>query len=401
MRTPACRAFRRLRDALPETSRQPFGSRSPDLSAGEALQRSVATSGRRVVAERGSGQAPFEGLVPLPRWCRIGARHTRCCVALFQNTSTCFLLSCRCVSCRRYAHTDGWADNSAAGVRRTRTLDFDDELERFARELPRIQRLNDEAALEKARDITPRGLTHESILDDTVPGGTPVEAARRSHRRFPTTRFYYAKRHRRLHIDLRSPRYIERWWEQRIASRKRPPLDLAHEIRRARRAARVLKRRLGTSVREGQQLCEAWLRPDAWPTGSDPECHALEGAWTDLQESVVALVAFKKRFLLRPFARFAIAFADLLDTGNAFFVDLAKAVRKKGQWSQSERWEAGWWELCTRIALYFSRFAKRPRTPRELRRLMVLAIVNYEHLRTGVRTQDRDAARHWVRANGW
>lgn len=280
--------------------------------------------------------------------------------------------------------------------------EVDAAIERFILRIPRYLRVPRYTAsdVREVRELTPEGLTPEWSSSHPIAGTTHEEFARRSHRHLPTPRFWKDKVGRKTPLSDDGFRVVERWFRQMIASRRPKPLKLAFEIRKARKAAHELHRWFDLSLEIDQRIHDEWLDSKAWPKRCARETSALRGHWRALQESTLRLVEFDPRYLLRPFGRFGLTFAEALDSGGVFLKHLGRALGKRGQWSHLSKWNAERWVLCRR-AHYIFRGLRRRRSDREIRRLMVDAMINYERLAGVPKPISREGAYKWLNENGW
>jgi len=134
-----------------------------------------------------------------------------------------------------------------------------------------------------------------------------------------------------------------RWWTRVLARNRK--LDVVRELRRARRAHRLLAACFPRSVRKRHPFFALEFERQNALAIRLPQGESVERLWDDLSGGLLRLVEFRKSYLATRFAVFATRFAARTEFGAEFFSRLGTALLKTGELSRRDMVNAERWEL--------------------------------------------------------
>lgn len=252
-------------------------------------------------------------------------------------------------------------------------------------------------SLAEAKRATPWTFTPQSL--GPRPGyPVPEELMREIYRQVAPPQLQEARFRLGLDPEGASGPAIRKWWTQRLAGDR--GLDVAREIRRGRRAHRLLLAAFPRRLRHRRPFHATQLE-QARASAPLPAGETVGHAWDELQRAVLRLVEFSRLYLTSNFALFAVRFAAQTEFGEAFLPRLSEAIVKKGEDARRDHVNAERWELCFRVVGALDRYEARGVPYHRVRKVLVKAIVNFEFLRHGRRVVSEASARKWLDRNGW
>ena len=252
----------------------------------------------------------------------------------------------------------------------------------------------------KARKATPWLFTPESMeMGEGAARVDAAELARDIHRSVAPPRFYdEMERRRRIPVRASGP-VLRRWWRKRLAQNRH--LELATELREARRGYQRLRSAFGAFVRRDGEFCPQ-LQEHTRHTGKGiPADSSADEEWRRLERSLLRLVSFDRWYLTLPLATFAMRFASCTDYGGRFFRLVGSCLADKGKRSRVDNFNAERWELCQRGWFFYYEQIRVDWPYRKFRGFLVKMIVNYERLKCGRKAPTPESVRKWLSRNGW